>query len=76
MDPSYKIPGGSASPVSKPATNKRRWGEDIAIVLAIFTLWPRILGWPGIPFRILELIALGAMVVIFVRRIGRIRQAR
>ena len=77
MEPLYKVPGGSPpSSVSGSVTKKRRWGEDIAIILAIFTLWPRILGWPGIHFRLLELVALGAMVVVFVRRIRRIRQAR
>lgn len=58
------------------AERKRPWGwvEDIVIVLAILTLWPRILGWPGIWYRILEIVALGVLVVIFVRRIGRFRR--
>lgn len=78
MEPFSKVPGGSPpwSVSNGPAANKRRWGEDIAIILAVFALWPRVLGWSGIPFRLIELAALGAMVVILVRRVTRIRRTR
>ncbi len=47
--------------------------ENVLIILAIFSLWPVILGWQGTVFKIIPYLALGAMVVIFVRRIGRVR---
>ncbi len=58
-----------------PADGKRswRWVEDIVIVLAVLTLWPTILGWSGMFYRLLEIAALAVLVGILVRRIGRFR---
>jgi len=48
--------------------------EDILIIACIFALWPRILGWQGMAYILLEYVALTVLVVIFIRRIGRIRR--
>ncbi|MFH1006529.1 MAG: hypothetical protein V1800_03365 [Candidatus Latescibacterota bacterium] len=50
-----------------------RWAEDLVIVLAVLTLWPTILGWSGLMYRLLEIAALVMLVGILVRRIGRFR---
>jgi len=47
--------------------------EDVLIILAIFSLWPTVLGWQGLAFKIIQYVALGILITIFVRRIGRIR---
>ena len=62
----------------KPVERKRPWWwvEDLVVILAVLTLWPRILGWPGMFYRVLEVIALGVLVAIFVRRIGRFRRKK
>ena len=46
--------------------------EDVLIILAIFSLWPTVLGWQGLAFKIIQYVALGILITIFVRRIGRI----
>ena len=47
--------------------------EDALIFVAILVLWPAILGWEGTVFKVLQLIAVGCLVGILVRRFGRIR---
>jgi len=65
------------SPPGKPAAiegwRSWRWVEDIVIVLAVLTLWPTILGWSGLFYQLLQILALGVLVGILVRRIGRFR---
>ena len=58
---------------SKEKRCPARLTEDIFILVCIFTLWPKILGWRGLFFDILLYIALIGLVIIFVRRIRRIR---
>ncbi len=45
--------------------------EDVLIILAIFSLWPMILGWQGGIFKVIQFLALGVLLIIFVRRIGK-----
>ncbi|MCD6169048.1 MAG: hypothetical protein J7J76_00615 [Candidatus Latescibacteria bacterium] len=45
--------------------------EDVLIILAIFSLWPTILGWQGAFCKVVPYLSLGAMVVVFVRRLRR-----
>ena len=56
---------------------KKKWhsAEDIFILLAILVLWPTILGWESMIFKGLQLITLVCLVVVFVRRIKRIRRS-
>jgi len=63
------FPGLSGKEERSPA----RLAEDIFIIVCIFTLWPKILGWGGIFFDILLYIALIGLVIVFVRRLKRIR---
>ena len=49
--------------------------EDVLIILAIFSLWPTILGWQGIIFKVIPFLALGVLLVILTRRIGRIKSS-
>ena len=48
--------------------------ETVAIFLAILSLWPRILGWPHIAWKVFMYVMLAAMVWVFVRRVCRYRQ--
>ena len=66
-------PPGPGKPAQAEGKHSWRWGEDIVIVLAVLTLWPTILGWSGMLYRLLEIAALGVLVGILVRRIGRFR---
>ncbi|UCH33773.1 MAG: hypothetical protein JSV65_14560 [Armatimonadota bacterium] len=50
--------------------------EWVLIFLAIFSLWPWILGYRELWSQLLLLAALVAMVWVAVRRISRIRHAR
>ena len=50
--------------------------EDIFIILCIICLWPVVLGWTHIAYEFLLYGALLGLLVIFVRRIRRFRQAR
>ena len=63
---------------SRKTTMERRHNpltlvEDVLIILAIFSLWPTILGWQGIIFKVIQFSALGVLLVILTRRIGRIK---
>lgn len=49
--------------------------EAVAIFLAIFSLWPRILGWRHVAFDILLYLFLGLMILIAVRRVGMVKNA-
>ena len=69
-------PQDPGKPASAEGKRSWRWVEDIVIVLAILTLWPTILGWSGMLYRVLEIAALGVLVGILVRRIGRFRAER
>ena len=52
------------------------WIEDFLIILSLLTLWPKILGWRGAIFPLLQYLALGALVWILVRRIKRFRRTK
>ncbi|MBM4047328.1 MAG: hypothetical protein FJ279_19660 [Planctomycetes bacterium] len=57
--------------------NKRSLGvivEDILIVLAIPVLWLTIFRLDGGIYDVIQWVTLGAMVVVFVRRINRFRK--
>ena len=57
-----------------PTSRVRRWWEFVAIVLAIISLWPSLLGWPH-PFWRVAMYAMGAvMLVLFVINVIRIRR--
>ncbi|HID95039.1 MAG TPA: hypothetical protein EYP53_03145 [Candidatus Latescibacteria bacterium] len=47
--------------------------EDVLIILSIFALWPTVLGWKGDIFKFIQYFAFGALVIIFIRRIGRMK---
>ena len=49
--------------------HKSRKLENIAIVLAILSLWPRILRWNNPVFDVVLYACLGFMVSIFIRRL-------
>jgi hypothetical protein len=64
---------------TSPSSNGRhqrvgRLVEDIFIILCIFILWPRILGWQNPIFPVLEYTALIGLVWILVRRVQAIRR--
>ncbi|MBI4532267.1 MAG: hypothetical protein HY709_12190 [Candidatus Latescibacteria bacterium] len=64
---------------ASPSSNGRhqrvgRLIEDIFIILCIFVLWPRILGWQSPIFTLLEYIALIGLAWILVRRVRAIRE--
>ena len=52
------------------------WIEDGLIILSLLTLWPRILGWTGAIFPLLQYLALVVLVGILVRRIKRFRKVK
>ncbi|HDH99917.1 MAG: hypothetical protein DRP94_04380 [Candidatus Latescibacterota bacterium] len=52
------------------------WIEDGLIILSLLTLWPRILGWKGAIFPLLQYVALGVLVWILVRRVRRFCRAK
>ena len=65
-----------SSPKPTPASDKTsRWIEDIFILLCIASLWPAILGWQEPIYQFLLYIALVGLVVIFLRRQKRLRDA-
>ena len=67
----------SVPPSSNPSNEKKqRRFEDIFIILCIFSLWPVILGWRAPIYQFLLYAALIGLVVIFLRRIKRLRQAK
>jgi len=49
--------------------------ETVAIFLAIFSLWPRILGWRHVAFDILMYIFLVLMILIAIRRMRMVKNA-
>ena len=49
--------------------------ETAAIFLAIFSLWPRILGWRHVAFDILMYIFLVLMIFIAIRRVRMVKNA-
>ena len=63
-------------PPTPPQGKERHLGEDIFIILCIISLWPVILGWHGLIYKLMLWGALAGLLVIFFRRIKRLRQAR
>ncbi|MCK5526182.1 MAG: hypothetical protein KAJ05_03485 [Candidatus Latescibacteria bacterium] len=76
MGESVEGPPASGNPAAVEGTHSWHWVEDIVIVLVLLTLWPTILGWSGMLYRLLEIAALGVLVGILVRRIGRFRSEK
>jgi uncharacterized ion transporter superfamily protein YfcC len=66
-------PPDPGKPAEVEGKHSWHWVEDIVIVLAVLTLWPAILGRSGMLYWFLEIAALGVLVGILVRRIGRFR---
>ena len=56
--------------------SKIRRIEDVFIIISIFSLWPVILGWQGILYQAILYRALIGLLIIFVRRVRRFKQAR
>ncbi|MEE3234311.1 MAG: hypothetical protein VX294_09110 [Candidatus Latescibacterota bacterium] len=56
--------------------SKIRRIEDIFIIISIFSLWPVILDWQGILYQAILYGALIGLLIIFVRRVRRFKQAR
>jgi len=56
--------------------SKIRRIEDVFIIISIFSLWPVILGWQGILYQAILYGALIGLLIIFVRRVRRFKQAR
>ncbi len=50
--------------------------ENIAIVLAILSLWPRILRWNNPAFDVVLYACLGFMVLIFIRRLRLVMRGK
>ena len=64
-------------PDSPPEDRKpRHLGEDIFILLSIFSIWPVILDWSHPLFEIVMYVALAGLIWIFYRRIKRFKEAR
>ena len=62
--PGQKIP----EPPSTP------WWEDAAVIVAITSLWPVFLKWPGSHWLYIMYAAAAAMILIFVRRMRRLNK--
>ncbi|MBT5828835.1 MAG: hypothetical protein HOH77_01475 [Candidatus Latescibacteria bacterium] len=45
--------------------------EDAFLIVSIAALWPGILGWEGMIWTVVQFAALGGLVWILVRRVGR-----
>ncbi|HCL29458.1 MAG TPA: hypothetical protein DIC52_13600 [Candidatus Latescibacteria bacterium] len=50
--------------------------EDVFILLCVLSLWPVLLGWDHILYRVLMYTTLAGLVFILVRRVRRFSQAR
>lgn len=63
---------------SSEATEGRhaRMAEDVFVILCILSLWPAIFHWRSPFWEYVLYAALAGLVVIFVRRVRRFRQAR
>ncbi len=48
--------------------------EDAFIFVAIFALWPVILGWDGWVWEVLKYAAAGGLIWIFTRRVKRYKE--
>lgn len=73
-DPSTRRQGTPESEGFKgPSTP---WWEDAAILLAIASFWPVLLGWPSMLWRYLLYAMGGLMIVIFFRRRRRLKNLR
>ena len=64
-------------PPSDDSSNdkKKRRIEDIFIIICIFSLWPVILGWREPIYEFLLYVAVIGLIIVFIRRIKRLRQA-
>jgi hypothetical protein len=58
------------------AQRRARRLEDAFVILCIFTLWPVIMGWRHPAFQFAMYVALVGLLVVFFRRLKRIREAR
>jgi len=63
-------------PEREDSEKRAKLFEDIFIILCILSLWPAILSWRHPFFEYLLYVALIGLVVIFLRRLKRFRQAR
>ena len=50
--------------------------EDVFILLCVLSLWPVLLGWDHILYRVLMYATLAGLVFILVRRVRRFSKAR
>ena len=50
--------------------------EDAFILLSVAAVWPRILGWHGMVWEMMQYVAVGGLIWIFVRGIGETRSEK
>lgn len=67
-------PGKNQNALPGPS-RRRRIVEDVFLVLAIFPLWPKILGWPGLLWDVILFADLVLLAVLLVFRWIRTREA-
>jgi hypothetical protein len=72
--PSFPLMPGQPSPSVPPQGEPIPWWEDAAIVVAIGSLWPVVLRWPGTIWQIVLYCMAFLMIVVFVRRSRRLRR--
>jgi hypothetical protein len=65
---------GQVPPPVPPQGEPIPWWEDAAVVLAIGSLWPVVLRWPGVLWQIVLYGMAVLMIVVFVRRLRRLRR--
>ena len=63
-------------PAPREDRKPRHLGEDIFILLSIFSIWPVVLTWQHPIFEVVMYAALAGLVWVFYRRIKRFNQAR
>ncbi len=71
-DPVGMTPGPQMQSGPEPTP----WWEDAAIILAIISLWPAVLGWEDQFWRWVLCASATVMLFVFVRRIRRFRRLR
>ena len=65
------------SPEEPPEARKpRHLGEDLFILLSIFSIWPVVLNWRHPIFEVVMYAALTGLIWVFYRRLRRFNQAR
>ena len=74
MFPEGKAPFPPGSPGEETPQPSTPWWEDAAVIVAIASLWPVFLNWPGRHWMYLLYAAAAIMIIIMVRRIRRLNK--